>query len=163
MLKEVVGAPSPCQARYGVRDVRGDAGQIVLPPSWHEYGRQYTWEVTSRPESTPLAPCPWWLLEASKVSKATPVPAAGEPIFEGQRAATLASLAGTMRRRGFGQEAIEAALQAENAARCVPPLPEAEVRRIAASIAQYAPAPPSASKAKKGHRHTSIPDLEVTV
>jgi len=35
--------------------------------------------------------------------------------------------------------AIEAALLAENQTRCVPPLPEEEVRRIAASVSRYAP------------------------
>jgi putative DNA primase/helicase len=60
---------------------------------------------------------------------------------EGQRNAGLTQLAGTMRRKGMGQAAIEAALLAENNARCNPPLPEDEVRRIAASVARYAPAP----------------------
>src|SRR5207245_18530 len=49
------------------------------------------------------------------------------------------SLAGSMRRRGMGAEAIAAALKVENATRCRPPLPESEVEAIAASIARYAP------------------------
>lgn len=60
-------------------------------------------------------------------------------IPQGERNATLASLAGTMRKRGMTAGAIEAALLAENAARCDPPLPEAEVRAIARSIARYSP------------------------
>jgi hypothetical protein len=55
---------------------------------------------------------------------------------------TLASLAGTMRRRGMSHAAIEAALLADNETRCDPPLPPDEVRRIAASVSRYAPAPP---------------------
>jgi len=43
-----------------------------------------------------------------------------------------------MRRRGFDQAAIEAALLAENAAKCDPPLPEGEVLAIAKSVARYA-------------------------
>ena len=50
----------------------------------------------------------------------------------------LASLAGTMRHRGMGQEAILAALGEENK-RCQPPLPDDEVRQIAASVSRYAP------------------------
>src|SRR5262245_36081504 len=46
-----------------------------------------------------------------------------------------------MRRRGMSQTAIEVALLAENELRCRPPLPEADVRRIAASIRRYATAP----------------------
>lgn len=43
---------------------------------------------------------------------------------------TLVSLAGTMSRRGMSLQAIEAALLAENAAKCDPPLPEAKVQGI---------------------------------
>lgn len=60
-------------------------------------------------------------------------------IREGERNATLASLAGAMRRRGASQEAIAAALQAENQRRCDPPLANVEVAGIAASIARYRP------------------------
>jgi len=49
-------------------------------------------------------------------------------------------LAGTMRRRAMSVAAIEAALLAENAAHCTPPLPESEVRAIADSVSRYAPA-----------------------
>ncbi len=52
----------------------------------------------------------------------------------------LVSLAGTMQRRGMSLEAIEAALLAENAAKCDPPLPEAKVRTIAADIVKRYPA-----------------------
>src|SRR5262249_15575119 len=56
---------------------------------------------------------------------------------EGGRNGALASLAGSMRQRGMREEAIEAALLVENAARCEPALSEDEVRAIARSIAQY--------------------------
>jgi len=65
-----------------------------------------------------------------------PIPKA---IREGQRNATLASLAGSMRRKGFGEAAINAALLAENAERCRPQLSESEVAQIARSIGRYAP------------------------
>lgn len=67
--------------------------------------------------------------------------AEGTPIPEGQRNATLASLAGTMRQRGMTQVEMEAALLVANADRCHPPLPEDEVRTVARSISRYAPAP----------------------
>lgn len=57
----------------------------------------------------------------------------------------LVSLAGTMTKRGMSLEAIEAALLAENAAKCDPPLPEAKVRSIAADIIKrYPPGEPTA-------------------
>lgn len=61
------------------------------------------------------------------------------PVLAGQRNSTLASLAGTMRRRGMTKAEILAALLAANRGRCRPPLEESEVRRIAASIARYPP------------------------
>lgn len=78
-------------------------------------------------------------LEAAKSDVARVVNVDRESIGEGSRNATLASLAGTMRHRGMGEPAILAALLAENASRCVPPLDDDEVRAIAASIAGYAP------------------------
>ena len=62
-----------------------------------------------------------------------------EVIPESSRNNTLMSLAGTMRRKGMTEPAIEAALQAENKARCKPPLPEDEVSAIATSVMRYDP------------------------
>ena len=44
-----------------------------------------------------------------------------------------------MRRRGMTEASIYNALMVENAARCVPPLSNAEVQAIAASVCRYAP------------------------
>lgn len=78
---------------------------------------------------------------ADRVFKTTPRLAAapGDIITEGSRNATLTSLGGSMRRRGMGYESIYAALRHENIARCQPPLNDAEVRGIAASVNRYEP------------------------
>ena len=68
-----------------------------------------------------------------------------EKIRDGKRNVTLTSLAGTMRRRGLSGDGIEAALLAENTARCEPALAPEEVRSIARSIERYAPAASTAS------------------
>ncbi|MDG7041502.1 MAG: bifunctional DNA primase/polymerase [Nitrososphaerota archaeon] len=60
-------------------------------------------------------------------------------IPEGQRNATLTSLAGKMRRDGFTQSAIEAALLDINQKQCQPPLTDEEVGGIAASVSRYPP------------------------
>jgi hypothetical protein len=60
-------------------------------------------------------------------------------ISKGGRNAALTSLGGSMRRRGMSRAAIEAALLEENQAKCSPPLPEDEVRRIAESVSKYEP------------------------
>ena len=57
--------------------------------------------------------------------------ALGEAIPEGQRNDTLYRRARSMKCAEWGVDAIEAALLAENEARCVPPLEEEEVRGIA--------------------------------
>jgi putative DNA primase/helicase len=46
-------------------------------------------------------------------------------------------MAGAMRRRSMSEEAILAALLTENSRRCLPALPEGEVRQIARSVAHY--------------------------
>lgn len=118
-------------------------GYVVAPPSVHPRGGVYTWAEGYAPEDLELAPFPAALLErlasARRAPWAASLPADAAPIPEGGRNAALASLAGTMRRRGMGQPAIEAALLAENTARCRPPLSETEVRAIAASMSRYAP------------------------
>jgi hypothetical protein len=66
----------------------------------------------------------------------------GERITLGIRNDFLNSLAGTMRRRGMGEESIFAALVAENEERCEPPLEKNEVRKIAKGIQRYEPEEP---------------------
>ncbi|NLE75621.1 MAG: hypothetical protein GX605_02565, partial [Chloroflexi bacterium] len=127
-------------------DVRGAGGYVVAPPSVHPSGAVYAWADFLSPDDVPLAPFPDALAErlggglriAQTPGPAEPLP---ERIGEGQRNALLASLAGSMRRRGASQASIEAALLEENAARCAPPLTDAEVRQIAGSVARYTPAP----------------------
>ncbi|MEW6718901.1 MAG: phage/plasmid primase, P4 family [Thermodesulfobacteriota bacterium] len=71
---------------------------------------------------------------------APPPGPASEGIPEGMRNTTLTKRAGAMRRVGMSGTVIEAALLKDNAAHCQPPLPEAEVRGIAKSVARYEPA-----------------------
>jgi putative DNA primase/helicase len=94
---------------------------------------------------TSLSEAPLWLLalvvDAEPATSRTGRPAsdATGAIETGRRNSTLTSLAGTMRQRGFSESAIEAALLAENHGRCLPPLDDEEVSRIARSVARYPP------------------------
>lgn len=86
------------------------------------------------------AEVPAWLLDLVKTKGAkhrTNGSEDGEPFREGQRNCGLASLAGAMRRKGMAPRSIRAALLEENKARCVPPLPDAEVLKIGESISRY--------------------------
>jgi Bifunctional DNA primase/polymerase, N-terminal/Primase C terminal 1 (PriCT-1) len=126
--------------KVGVRehvDLRGPGSYIVVPPSLHIRGVRYEWVV---PLEDGIAAAPAWIADAAR----SPRTAADRPddldaIPDGQRNVTLASLAGTMRRRGMTAAEIEAALLAVNVGRCRPPLPDDAVRGIAASVGRYPP------------------------
>jgi hypothetical protein len=95
-------------------DVRGDGGYVIVPTSLHASGHRYIWEATSGPDDVPMAPLPEWVVTRLQVRQAAEHPADGPPIPEGQRNATLASLAGVMRRAGMTAPEIEAALRVIN-------------------------------------------------
>jgi len=116
-------------------DVRGQGGYVVVPPSPHRNGR-YEWRTA--PDETPIAPAPAWLLDLlrQRSTNGAAPPVDGDIPYQ-QRNSTLASMAGTMRRRGFHEAAIAAALLLTNRDRCKPPLSDAEVRTIAHSISRY--------------------------
>jgi len=117
-------------------DLRGPGSYIVAEPSRHANGATYRWHG----KLTDAADAPAWLAGFADQRPTPTATTPGEPIPDGQRNAALASLAGTMRRRGMTELAILAALLTENAERCQPPLAESEVRTIAASVARYQPA-----------------------
>lgn len=124
-------------------DLRGDGGFVVAPHSRHQSGSQYEWEVS--PEETPFADMPQWLIRELQMPTAkTGVNAAirqtssGAMVCEGGRDAWLASIAGTMRKRGLSYRPICAMLWYANLDHCEPPLHRDDVRRIARSVCRYA-------------------------
>jgi len=147
-------------------DTRADGGYIVVPPSVVD-GKMYRWAETFELDVAPdqLPEPPGWLADLldrpgdlfkrgitgdAGDSQTPPTVAQGSPkgpdspldgnlIPSGTRNATLARLAGTMRRVGMGREEIFAALAKVNEDRCRPPLPMREVEKIAASICRYEP------------------------
>lgn len=124
-------------------DIRGDGGFVVCPPSIHESGAVYQWTIGL--EDVPFADVPAWLLSllAQPTKTAPSSPQVGETIPEGTRNDVLFRLGASLRAKGLGQAAIEAALQEENRARCRPPLDAAEVESIAQSAGRYAPGQPA--------------------
>jgi hypothetical protein len=120
-------------------DIRGEGGYVCVPPS-----PGYTVE-----HRAPIADAPEQLLEILREKPArdarqllrpgVKVDIETGPIPEGARNNTLASIGGRLRACGFEHEGIEDALLRINAERCTPPMEETEVRKIAASVARYAP------------------------
>ncbi len=138
-LKNVVGF------RDGL-DIRTQGGLIVAAPSMHQSGNRYAWDAGLSPFECEAAEMPSWLVdEIRKVGtkltqkKKTAEKQPRKKIKEGGRNNHLASLAGSLRRKGIGEDGIIATLRAENAERLEPPLDDDTVVAIAKSITRYEP------------------------
>ncbi len=136
-------------AKFGGDKSVCDLPRVLRAPGFvHRKGKPFITRVVSL---APLQPYPFDELVRKlgvQMSARPPKARVQAPIGsigEGGRNAALASMAGRLRRNGLSSQAIEAALQATNAERCVPPLPEDEVQAIAYSIGRY-PAGPAAAR-----------------
>jgi hypothetical protein len=129
-------------------DTRADGGYMLVSPSRTEHG-EYKWIRPLKPLSELPEPPGWLVAALDRIARPVELGnrdmlRAGntsQVLYEGQRNCGLASIAGALRRRGLTQSEIEAALLAANRERCVPPLPETEVLRIARSISRYPAGP----------------------
>lgn len=119
-------------------DIRAVGGYIVAAPS-EVGGKRYAWEVGYGPRDRKPAMWPD-ALAARIVAKAIAAPLDESGMIpSGERNSTLASIAGTLRRRGLDFDEICGALFVINAKRCNPSLPGPDVERIVKSICRYAP------------------------
>lgn len=125
-------------------DIRSGGGLVVAPGSRHKSGRLYKWMPGCSPDEMEIAePDDWLLALLQHVVKEKPVnQEIADIIEEGSRNTAMASIAGSLRRRGLSFEAILAALSVENQNRCQPPLGEDELETIAKSISRYTPEDP---------------------
>lgn len=126
-----------CELRPGVDFLAGGRYFVVSPSKIHD--KEYTWEASSDPVDgiCPFViPEPW--LAAMAVRKVIVSATDGE-LITGNRNAGLASMAGSMRRNGFSESEIYAAISIANSTRCDIPLPLSDVKRIAHSISRYEP------------------------
>lgn len=145
LFKAVEGVRYPGRLAAGIDCKTGAGAYIVVEPSIHASGQAYCWLDESEPWLMAPSLAPHWFASKGRVQPQTQ----SDSIAEGGRNSHLTSLAGSMRRRGMSQAAIDAALAMENSARCVPPLPEEDVARIAASVSRYQPEEPRQAPALK--------------
>ncbi len=131
-------------------DTRGKGNYAIAPPSVTE--SRYEWI-----NKAPPAPIPPLLLEAlrdeprrkpsdgTRASQgrtsggAESAPDDGGPIPDGTRDETLTRIAGRLHDGTRDLAQLEDALHEVNEARCIPPLPPEQVRKIARSVFRYEP------------------------
>lgn len=124
---------SPGSLPRGI-DVRGEGGYVLLPPSSTDKG-SYTVE-----NGAEIASAPEWLLELIRDKKPAATQPRGKksgaimeggPVCYGTRNTTLTSIAGSLHDGTRDQAHLIEDLLATNEQRCVPPLEEQEVEKIA--------------------------------
>jgi hypothetical protein len=146
--------------RIGVKpglDVLGEGGYVVAAGSWINGG---AYEIA---RNLPIAECPEVLINLAQraVVREEPVKDEAGKIAAGGRNNYLTTVGGKLRRIGFAVDELSAALLSINSSRLNPPMPEAEVRRIASSVARYEPDGRSAEEAEQPTSITVKPITEL--
>jgi hypothetical protein len=138
-LTQFEGVQRSIANRFGGDNVVDLPRVMRLPGFLHQKGEPFR----VRAEITDAAPYTAEQVLAEFPPVAKPSASAAEwfdeegHILEGRRDTTMASIAGRLRDIGLSIEEIHASLQAINEARCVPPLDDDDLQRIARSIGRY--------------------------
>ena len=119
-------------------DVRGDGGYVVVPPSVLADGSTYSWLTSPSDLEAPITneddPNVEQLVSEinRKGGNGTPL-VVPETIVTGGRNDMLYKMACSMQAKGMSDAAILAAVKAENAAKCSPPLGDFEIDKLVRS------------------------------
>ena len=113
-----------------------------LPGFLHQKREPFVTRILQRSEAPPYTPREIAEVLDLQLQGEDPAPPAGDTtptthVIKGDRNNRLTTLAGKLRQQGLSRDAIEATLIVTNRERCQPPLDDAEVRAIAASVARY--------------------------
>ena len=123
-------------------DVRGDGSYVVIAPSIHPSGAQYSLrELEGFTGIDSLVPVPDLTLDKQKdgsfkVAVSAPEGTGDLHAAQGARNETLTSLCGRMYARGCSADEVVAFAHGWNAQYCEPPLPAKEVETVARSMAK---------------------------
>jgi predicted P-loop ATPase len=119
-------------------DIRGEGGYIIAPPSIHPNGTQYEWECD--PEETEISDINDTIKKLLAITKKSSSEKFKLPkiIESGQRNSTLYRFACSLQSQGLTDEAITAAVMAENDTRCKEPLSKDEIRQLIESALTHA-------------------------
>ncbi len=143
LFRHVPGIGNSAGAIGAGLDVRSDHGYIVAPPSVHESGRVYCWNVDRHPDETPIGTAPLWLIKLLIGKKARegavdlPVgwrKLVAEGVGKGRRNYAIARLVGHLLRPGVDPYVALDLMRTWNLTRCHPPLADGEVVGIVNSI-----------------------------
>ena len=127
---------SSATAIYDGVDIRANGGYACAPPSVRSDGKEYRFEAGCSLDEASIAAIDKNVeafirsgntkKQSDKEKEPFRVP---DLIEEGHRTDMLIRLCGSLRSKGLTDEAIRAAVMAENESRCVPPLSDAEMEK----------------------------------